>query len=273
MDAQAVILNNRIYVMGYSGYAELDATINISNDLNAVWEQLNSPASFSALTVFDSQLVMVGGRSCTSCEVTGELWSLEDEGKGKWTQPLPAMPTARLAASAVTIKNYLIVAGGCGSDGQYLDVVEVYHTTTHWTRIDCLPSPCVHMKTVHHDTIFYLIGGMRQGNSIFYSSLQTVIDRLSSPTTTIWNTLPEAPYEGSSITICKDTLVAIGGDSFSSPTASLHIYSPYTNEWERMETELPEAVSHTCSITLPVGEIVVIGGVRRRTFMVAACKV
>ena len=83
------------------------------------------------LTVFDSQLVLVGGRSCTSSEVTGELWSLEDEGKGKWSQPLPAMPTARFAASAVTINNYLIVAGGVGSDLQYLDVVEVY------TRITC----------------------------------------------------------------------------------------------------------------------------------------
>ena len=55
------------------------------------------------------------------------------------------------------MNNYLIVAGGRGSDGQDLDVVEVYHTT-HWTRIDRLPLPCSYMQTDMH-SIFYLVGG------------------------------------------------------------------------------------------------------------------
>ena len=158
---------------------EHDATVIISHDVKAIWTQIRCPASISALTVFNLWLVLVIGGRCTSGETIGELWSLEDEGKGKWGQPLPAMPTARSAATAVTMNNYLIVAGGFGSGGQCLDVVEVYYTTC----INSLPSPSSFMQTIHYDAIFYLASGLWQGNSIFYSSLQTVIHGLSSPTT------------------------------------------------------------------------------------------
>ena len=50
-----------------------------------------------------------------SHELTSELWNLEDEGKGKWSQPLPAMPTARSVASAVRPWECRTVAGRGGS--------------------------------------------------------------------------------------------------------------------------------------------------------------
>ena len=253
--AQAVALNDRVYVMGDTPDTELNSTIFISHNLEGLWTQIRCPAGLSALTVFNSQVILVGGRKRTSGEPTRELWSLEDKGKGKWSQPLPAMLTARLGASAVTLNNYLIVAGGRGSGGWYLDAVEVYYTN-HWTPICRFPSPSGYMQTVHHDSIFYLVGGGWQGNSIFYSSLQTVIDELSSPSITIWNTLSDTPHQYSSIAICKGTLVAIGGDL----TASLHVYCPHTKKWQRMDSEFPEAINGTCSITLPTKQIIVIGG-------------
>ena len=57
---------------------------------------------------------------------------------------------------------------------------------------------------------------------------------------------------------CEDTLVAIGGGY--PLTDSLHIYCPHSRKWERMDSNFPEAVRSTCSITLPKGEMIVSGG-------------
>jgi len=50
--------------------------------------------------------------------------------------------------------------------------------------------------------------------------------------------------------------VAVGGDLNQS---SLHLFSPLTQSW-LPAGEMPVGVASTCTVTLPTGEMMVIGG-------------
>ena len=127
------------------------------------------------------------------------------------------------------------------------------------------------MTSTSHDGHYYLMGGDVQGTSVFYTSLQSLADKATqhpptSPTNTdqpsVWKTLPNTPHEWSSTTIFGGGLVAVGGDPNQS---SLHLYSPLTQSW-LPAGEMPVGVHNTCTVTLPTGEMMVIGGRTRDTY-------
>jgi len=127
------------------------------------------------------------------------------------------------------------------------------------------------MNSTCHDGHYYLMGGQWQGTSVFYISLQSLVDKVTqhpptSPTNTdqpsVWKTLPNTPHEYSSTNIFGGALVAVGGVHYQS---SLHLYSPLTQSW-LSAGEMPVGVCNTCTVTLPTGEMMVIGGGTRDTF-------
>ena len=154
------------------------------------------------------------------------------------------MPTRRKDASAVSYQDYLIVAGGY-SNG-CLNTVEVFDGQ-QWV-----------------DGHYYLMGGNFQGTSVFYTSLQSLVEKATqhpptSPSNTdqpsVWKTLTDTPHELSSTTIFGEALVAVGGCPRQS---SLHIYLPLTQSW-LPAGKMPLGVDRTCTVTLPTGEMMVIG--------------
>ena len=263
-DAQAVVLKNNVYV--HTGGATA-ATLCIYTPTNDTWATLPSPTTLSALTTYHSQLVLVGGRVASTNEITNQLWILQHDGR-TWKQPLPAMPSARYAASAISHLNHLIVAGGL--DSKCINVVEVYDGR-QWMKTDPLPQPlrCSHMKCTIHNGTYYLMGGNKQGKSVFCASLESLIAKTSrqSPTSpssggkkSVWETLPDVPYHYSATTILRGALVAVGGrDNSWTHSSSLHMYSPLTHSWLHV-SKMPVAICATCTITLPTGEMMVIGG-------------
>ncbi len=166
MDAQAVQLKTKVYVQGETSYTDTDSTIYTYEVPADVWVSMQSPAYHSALTIYHSQLVLVGGIETTTRRVTDQLWALQDE--RTWTQPLPPMPTARYVASAVSSGDHLVVAGG--DKGLFTDSVEVYDGV-QWVRADPLPVACSDIKSTHHSGMWYLMGGNVQSTSVFYTSL------------------------------------------------------------------------------------------------------
>ena len=254
--AQAVIVNDKVYVGGgWTVRDELAYSICSFDYHRRNWTTFSSPARRSALTIYQSELVLVGGERHPTGELTNELWVLEDQ--EAWNQVLSSMPTKRWGATAVCRENRLIVAGGVGTGGP-LDVVELYDNK-QWSCIDPLPKPSYFMKVVSHDDFFYLSGGEGQGTSVFSTSLPAAITGPSPPTQTIWQTLPDVQYQFSSIALLQSSLINIGG-GFPWPTASLYYYCTQTKKWNKLKSELPEPVHSTCSITLPTGEIIIIGG-------------
>ena len=122
------------------------------------------------------------------------------------------------------------------------------------------------MKSTSHDGHYYLMGGHCQGTSVFYTSLQSLVEKATqhpptSPSNTdqpsVWKTLTDTPHINSSTTIFGGALVAVGGCPNQS---SLHLYFPLTQSW-LPAGEMPLGdIYGTCTVTLPNGEMMVIGG-------------
>ena len=261
---QAVVLNNKIYVGG--GFSTTLSNIYTYDPTMDTWETLQSPTRRSAFTTYRKKLLLVGGGVVSTDETSNQLWVFE-EGEQTWTQPLPPMPTRRRGASAVSTQDHLIVAGGLSKSGD-LNAVEVFDGQ-QWVTADPLRMSCG-IQSTSHDGHYYLTGVSGQGTSVFYTSLQSLVDKATqypptSPTNTgqpsVWKTLPDTPHQWSSITIFGGALVAVGGYPNQS---SLHLFSPLTQSW--LPTgEMPVGVTCTCTVTLPTGEMVVIGGRTRDT--------
>ena len=265
--AQAVVLKDKVYVGG--GFTESGATVATLCIYTAsadTWDTLPSPTRVSALTTYHSQLVLVGGWIACTYEATNQLWVLQEDER-TWRQTLPAMSTGRRGASAISHHNHLIVAGGQDSNFRDTSAVEVYDSH-QWMTTDPLPKCCSFMKTTIHDGTYYLVGGYSQGQSMFCASVQSIIAKttLQSPTSpsngeqkSVWETLPDVPYRCSATTILGAALVTVGGyDRSGTPSSSLHMFSPLTHSWLHVG-EMPVAVSHTCTITLPTGDMMMIG--------------
>ena len=237
-DAQAVVLNNKVYVGGGStGDSTTAAKIYTYDPTMNTWETLQSPTRYSALTIYHNKLLLVGGLEASTGQTTNQLWVFE-EGEQTWTQPLPPMPTRQSTASAVSTQDHLIVAGGnnVGGDRRHLDTVGVFDGQ-QWVTADPLPMRCCNMKSASHDGHYYLMGGWGQDTSVFYTSLQSLVDKATqhpptSPTNTdqpsVWKRLPNTPHLHSSTTIFGGALVDVGGYPNRS---SLHLYSPLTQSW------------------------------------------
>ncbi len=267
-DAQAVQLRTKVYVQGDTGSTETDSKIYTYEVPTDVWVSMESPTRWSALTIYRSQLVLVGGRKeSTTKEVTNQLWVLQDE--QTWAQPLPPMPTARDSASAISSGDHLVVAGGENQGFSEFNLVEVFDGL-QWVRADPLPVACRDIRSTYHSGMWYLMGGIGQSRSVFYTSLHSLIEKAtqqpphspdSSEQQSVWKTLPDVPYKGSSTTTFGGALLAVGGEGrgWNSSGLSTHMYSPLTRSWLHVG-DIPEAVLSTCCITLTTGETMVTGG-------------
>ncbi len=266
-DAQAVQLKNKVYVQGDTASTKTNSTIYTYEVPADAWVSMRSPAYWSALTIYHSQLVLVGGRETITKRDTDQLWVLQDE--QTWTQPLPPMPTVRHSASVISLGDHLVVAGGVTGLAR-IDSVEVYDGV-QWVRADPLPVACRDIKSTHHSGMWYLMGGVGQSTSVFYTSLQSLFEKAtrqpphspdSSEQQSVWKTLPDVPYEYSSTTtLGGEALLTVGGMKKIQykNTSSISMYCPLTRSWLHIG-DVPVAVRSTCSISLTAGETMVIGG-------------
>ncbi len=261
---QAVLLGTRLYVGGgltvgiHDGSVAVLFTCDVAVD---TWSTVPTPVKLFALTTYHCQVVLAGGL------LTNNLWVLGTDGR-TWNQPLPPMPTPRYGAVAISTDRHLIVAGGSIGFDTYLDVVEVFDGQ-QWLQIDRLPKKIGYILPTYHGDFCYMMGGEGQGQSVFYASLRSLIDKAShrapNPHSTggqqsVWKTLPDVPFKNSSTTVFAEALLAVGGSStMERANSSIFMYSPLTCTWVKVG-EMPRALHSTCSITLPTGEMMVIGG-------------
>ena len=245
-DAQAVILNNKVYSTAQT--VTSDQFISVYWYIRGLWDRFTGPpTSRYALTTYKGQLVLVGGFDASNNAPTN--WT--------WTQPFLPMPTKRWGASAVSIGDHLIVAGGVGNDFSRLNTVEVYNGH-QWAAAESLPMVCCDMKSVVHEGNWYLIGGSGQDKEVFCASLDSLIasTRSERTATSVWKRLPEVPLALSSAAAFENCLLAVGGYPYSS---AIHAYSPFTESWVHVG-DMPIACESTCTVVLPTGELLALGG-------------
>ncbi len=274
-DAQAVMYRGTLYVGGGVTSGD-DSTLFMYQFKPDTWGTVKTPTRFYALAVYQDHLVLAGGQVPSIYTLSDQLWRtdnqrrtptdqlwLTDNPQHTFKQTIPPMNTPTREATAIATEEYLIIAGG--HDGRNrLTTVQVY-SGKQWAVAQPLPVAALYIKYAILNDTLYLIGGYKQGKKVFYTSLPALlgsVHQLKTPqesTPTIWNTLTDAPLEWSSIAVFRSELVAIGG-GFLSPSPSLRMYLQHTHRWEEMEATLPQPLYSTCSITLPTGELMVIGG-------------
>ncbi len=205
-------------------------TLHISTDLHS-WITTYAPYVRSSLTTYQSKFVLVGGRHPSTYEPTNSL--LTSTTGLDWKPSLRAMPTRRYGASSVSggSPEVLVVAGGRGSLGENLNVVEVL-LNNHWTTADSLPSSCWNMRSTFHEGNFYFTGGADKEKILYICSLESLIASANGRTRrqTIWRTVTTLT-EIYAIASYVSNLIGI--DIFT----TIRIYSNTTEEWNETTSE------------------------------------
>ena len=253
--AQAVVIGRKVYIGGGGAeggyYKVLEYTIQ-----GGQWREIDTPVQYFGMAVVNSQLIITGGKD-KDCRATNEVWVL-DSVSGTWTQPFPAMPTARHWPSAVGYKRWVLVVGG------YERCVEVLDTAARqWYTATPLPSDALRPSlTVTEDTLYAVWGCSTVSVSIPMLVSDAVSqgpasDTSNGPQPTEWQPLPDTPTEWPTTTTLNGSLVAMGGDPVSSTIA---MYLPQTEQWLKV-AELPTPrCGCTCALLPETEVLMVIGG-------------
>ncbi len=240
-------------------------TLHISTDLHS-WTSSRAPYEASTLTTYKSKFVLVGGYHCSTHELTNSL--LTSTTGRDWKPSLHAMPTHRYYSSSVSggSPEVLVVAGGWGLPGKYLDIVEVL-LNDHWTTADSLPSSCWNMRSTFHGGNFYFTGGDDKEKILFICSLESLIASASNGNTrrqTIWRRVTTLA-EIFAIASYVSNLIGIDEDS------TIRSYSNKTETWieTTSEGDRPEQKYGVCIATavLSTGQLLVVNvnGVHKET--------
>ena len=254
--AQVVVIGGKVYIGGGRAeggeYKVLEYTIQ-----GGQWREIDTPVQGFGMAVVNSQLIITGGWDKYG-RVTNEVWVL-DSVSGTWTQPFPAMPTARWWPSAVGYKRWVLVVGGGGER-----CVEVLDTAARqWYTATPLPSGAIRPSlTVTEDTLYVVWGSSAVSVSIPMlisdaMSQSPASDTSNGPQPTEWQPLPDTPTKDPTTTTLNGSLVAMGGDPASSTIA---MYLPQTEQWLKV-AELPTPRCHcTCALLPETEQLMVIGG-------------
>ena len=216
---------------GYGGYIGFPGILFLSSTNLRSWTRIDLSYEDMTLTIFQSKLVLVGGRHPSTRELTNQL--LTSTTGRQWEPSLPPMPTKRYCTSSVSTRSpeVLVVAGGWGSSHEELDVVEVLQGDK-WLIVDPLPAPAAWMhSTLHDGKICFLRRGC-QDNTVFTCSCTSLISSCSkssgnsSTDRPLWRQF-QAPGGGWSTTIasCSSRLV------FIDDRGRVRGYSSMTRSW------------------------------------------
>ena len=227
------------------------------------WRELpKCPHKFSSLAVVNSQLTAIGG-FMPGMDITNKWLSLQEE----WIEIVPPMPTERSSVVAVTTKEHLIVAGGYKSGVGILTTVEVMDTRILvWSKVACLPHPCLSASGTICGDQLYMLGGLddkEKTKLVLTCSLTELLRSSSSSSSTsmiLWNRVADAPAYHSTCAAVNGELVAVGGcDKDGTPSSTVHKYNPKTNSWDLI-SNMPTARWYSLVAFLPTNEMMVVGG-------------
>ena len=177
---------------------------------------------------------------------------------------LPPMRTERHSSCAVSYRDHLLVAGGVALGVQTSNVVEVYNGSD-WLFAQPLLMSNYDLKSTILGQYWYLMGGndTQCWNAVQYASLDSLLagcqpSETSQLSSAVWKRLTDTPHPWCSTAVFGSRLIAVGGGGFS-PMSTVCAYSFQTNSWIHVG-DMPFAASSTCSVVLPTGELMVMGG-------------
>ena len=278
--------NNTTYCGGGdTGSKEGSSRVFQYNSERDEWSALpQCPTRHHALVELNGSLITIGGveHDAPRGTPTNSVHVLEDL---QWRKTMPPLATARYRASAITYDSHAIVCGGITSytsPKQYTctSTVEVYSSDTNqWTMSNPLPFALCRMSTAIVNDMCYVIGGADPEGIAYVAACAPLplLTRSSkdhqtstsqpSPSSAVWEVLPDCPLYGSAAAQLGGCVLALSGRKRCPTHGSIvnftdvHLYSPSSNCWIKVtELNLPIALYLATTITLPSGDIMLIGG-------------
>lgn len=242
------------------------------------WREIVAPSVLFGMAAVDNQLITAGGFDPDNDDNGSDQVSVLDSNNKTWTQPFPAMPTARYWTSAIGYKRWLVVVGGMANEAK--NIVEVLDTNSKlWCKASPLPSPTLRPSLALIDDTLYIAWGNGTEENSF--ACQTLIPTLilnaichaqASAKNTKWQALPNTPTSFPVLVPLHGHLLAVGG--FRTPSSTLAIYLPHIQQWEKVaELPTPRSGFAGCSFPLATKEVIVIaGGQDENKFTMETCE-
>ena len=256
---QSVIVQGTAYLGG--GIAGVGSdnkyTVMAYDSQSGKWAKLPPyRACYFAITAINKQLVLVGGVVGSDKSKVVGMWRPDSE---KWTYPYPNMIIARNDCSAVSYKQWLVVAGGERDNGDYLSSVEIMNINTkQWSVGPPLPIPWAQMKTAILGDMWYFMGGFTKSASrnVMYSiSLPALLSNINA----VWKVTSQLNYNCSTPLSINGSLLAIGGKKNDEAVSAIHLFLPDTGEWVKVGDLPTPRYNCTCAV-LKDNEVLVAGG-------------
>ena len=210
-----------------------------------------------AMAVINGQLVLAGGvyrqnqYSSTINKVA--VWNMISR---IWEYPYPPMPNARSCAQTISYLHYLILVGGIARDYDTTNVEILDTSLLQWYNAESLPKPCRLNQSARISDTLYLLG---DSSYLFRASLPTLVSLAISKekaATPIWETLPDIPFQCSSLAAYDASLLAIARP-IAQIVPAIHAYNAETNEWTEVGN-LPTVLYASVSVALPSKELLVV---------------
>ena len=264
-NAHAVWLKDKVYMGGgwTSGSRRDWSRLYIYTPATDEWTTLDTPVCSFGLTIYQSQLVLVGGMKYVGEYVIGEptnkLWTLSED--GQWQETLPPIPTLCTYASAMSHGDHLLVI----TDGNKIYVYNGHH----WASTQHPPQRLDSVKSTVFNGHLYLMGRMLHEplpkTYVFSASLDSLLascqpSETSQPSSP-WKRLTDAPSGCCCPAVFGNRLVVVGGETDTTSTRSLYAYSSLTQSWVHMgdtPISLIPINFHLCAVPLPSNELMIV---------------
>ena len=241
------------------------------------WSTLPVPQIYSAITVVNHHITLIGGQDVLSGKVNKALFTWYEE--GQWKQVLPPMPTGRCIPAVISHDNLLLVTGGVAEDFSTVlnstDVLDL--TTMKWTTPEALKLPVPlwwHFLILCGDYI-YLVGGVKTYplesldgyNSKAWRTKwsdvkQAAASQHSQPRMSVWTQIADHPNLAPTAVSCAGTLYTVGGYIYTEGDEMLrgvYAYDTTRNQWVSVG-DMSVGRSLHCAVPLSNASIFVAGG-------------
>ena len=280
-DTQVVMVGEKVCVGGgHAGDRYNHFLVCQYDPARDKWTTLfRCPVCYFGLGQLSGELLTVGGATYDDDTLTDKVYRYKPESR-EWEEYLQPMPTARGLLTVISTQSTLSACGGATDISSWVpcSTVEVYTTeTSQWHTTDPLPVPCGAMSSATINNTAYLLGGVTTDDkvtqTVLYAPVASLIQRATShpqqsasaarpDSTSAWKTLRDTPLVWSAAASLGGTLLAVGGNDDQKKTLpAVHVYSPATRTWIRVESgDLPELRYFCTAVELSANRLLVIGG-------------
>ena len=249
--SRSVYLNGKIYVSGATGgwpsfNKRAAARLYIYTPASDTWVTIDAPVYDFALTVYHSQLVLVGGMEYigqySGGRPSNKVWTLGED--GQWRTTLPILKVACTDASAVSHGDHLFVIDS--AEGVYIYNGHYWATAQHPTFTEIVSILSVFRSTVINGCLYV----MKRDGEVRYASLDSLVaSSETKQSLSVWQTLPDTPVGGCTPAKFGNRLIAVRG-------RIIYAFSPVTQSWVEVGG-VPHSLAVSCAIVLPSNELMV----------------